>query len=194
MSNHSKSIEKYDWQTIKQAIIAPDGSTLPEEQLSLITRVVSLARIVDRHPQGKTALVLHMNKYPEISRWTAVNDLRFARDLNVSQASFNYDFWHNWVISDIVDLIVAAKTRGDLRSWSAGQANLIRAIGEKIPDEKDPRLVEKHTFVIKLNTHSRTINIDMKEIDSYSPRELKDISDGIYTEISESDTSEIFKT
>jgi hypothetical protein len=135
-----------------------------------------------------------MNKYPEISRFTAVRDLRFARDLNVSQASFNYDFWHNWVINDIVDMIVAAKARGDLRNWSAGHANLIRAIGEKIPEEKDPRLVEKHTFVIQLNHNSKTISIDMKDIDSYTPKELKAISDGIYTEISDQDTEEIFKT
>jgi len=34
----------------------------------------------------------------------------------------------------------------------------------------------------------------MKDIDTYSPAELKAISDGIYTEISEEDTAEIFKT
>ena len=86
------------------------------------------------------------------------------------------------------------KPAGDLRNWSAGHANLIRAIGEKIPEEKDPKLVEKHTFLIQLNHNSKTVNIDMKDIDTYSPSELKEISDGIYTEISEDEAGEIFKT
>ena len=194
MSYHITSLEDQNWQMVKRAILDPESSTLPEEQTAMITRIISLARIIDRHPQGKTAITLHMIKYPEISRRTATRDLQCARDLNVTQQSFNYDFWHNWIVNDIVDLIQSAKARGDLRNWSAGQANLIRAIGEKIPDEKDPKLVEKHTFLIQLNHNSKTINIDMKDIDTYSSKELKAISDGIYTEISEEDAGEIFKT
>jgi len=194
MSYHITSLEDQNWQAVKRAILDPESSQLPEEQTAMITRIISLARIIDRHPQGKTAITLHMNKYPEISRHTATRDLQCARDLNVTQQSFNYDFWHNWIVNDIVDLIQSAKARGDLRNWSAGQANLIRAIGEKIPDEKDPKLVEKHTFLIQLNHNSKTINIDMKDIDTYSREELKAISDGIYTEITEEDAGEIFKT
>ena len=194
MSYHITSLEDQNWQTVKRAILDPETSQLPEEQTAMICRIISLARLIDRHPQGKTAISLHMNKYPDISRRTATRDLQCARDLNVTQQSFNYDFWHNWLVNDIIDQIQAAKARGDLRNWSAGHANLIRAIGEKIPEEKDPKLVEKHTFLIQLNQHSKTINIDMKDIDSYSPAELKQISDGIYTEITEEDTAEIFKT
>ena len=194
MSRYLNSLEDQDWQIIKRAIVDPDNCTLPEEQIVMVGRIVSLARLIDRHPQGKTAINLHLLKYPDITRRTAMTDLRWARDLNVTQQSFNYDFWHNWLVNDIVDQIQSAKARGDLRNWSAGHANLIRAIGEKIPEEKDPKLVEKHTFLIQLNHNSKTVNIDMKDIDTYSPSELKEISDGIYTEISEDEAGEIFKT
>ena len=194
MSYHITSLEDQNWQAVKRAILDPESSQLSEEQTAMITRTISLARILDRHPQGKTAVSLHMQKYPELSRRTATRDLQCARDLNVTQQSFNYDFWHNWIINDIVDLIQSAKARGDLRNWSAGQANLIRAIGEKIPEEKDPKLIEKHTFLIQLNHNDQTINIDMKTIDSYSRKDLKAISDSIYTEITEEETGVIFES
>ena len=194
MSFHGKPIEDLAWQSVKRAIVDPDHCTLPEEQIVMLNRIVSLARLLDRHPQGKTALNIHQQKYSEICRSTALNDLRYARELNVSHASFDYEFWHNWLVNDIVNQIQSAKERGDLRNWSDGHANLLRAIGEKPTSEMDPKLIEKHTFIIHLNQESKTVNINMKEIDSYSRDQLKALSDGIYTEISEDDAEEIFKT
>ena len=62
MSYHITSLEDQNWQTIKRAILDPETSQLPEEQTAMICRITSLARIIDRHPQGKTAITLHMNK------------------------------------------------------------------------------------------------------------------------------------
>ena len=194
MSSTPIALLDQSWEKIKAAIMDPGGNPLPEEQMVVLHRVTSLAKIIDRHPIDRSALAIHMAKYPDISRRTAGRDLYMARELNVSYHSFNYDFWHNWLISDIVDQIQSAKARGDMRSWSAGHANLIKVIGERVPEEKDPKLVEKHTFLIQINNIKGTATIDTREIDSYPPEVLKQISDSIYTEITEEDAREIFKT
>ena len=65
MSKENKSFENIPWQVIKN-YLAP------------------LARVFDRHPQRKTALALHLVKYPDISRNTASKDLDYAMRLNNS--------------------------------------------------------------------------------------------------------------
>jgi len=194
LSNQIASLEDHNWEIIKSAIADPDHTILSLQQTEALHRITSVARILDRHPQGKAALNIHLAKYPNISRRTASRDIQRARELNVSYHEFNYDFWHNWLINDIVDQIQSSKAKGDLKSWSAGHANLIRAIGERVPDEKDPKLVEKHTFLIQINHLGASVNIDTRDMDTYQPEELKAISDAIYTEISEDDAGEMFKT
>jgi len=194
MSNSTLALENQSWELVKTAIIDPENSMLTEEQTALLCRVTSLARVVDRHPLGKAALAIHRSKYPEISRRTACRDLQMAMELNVTYITFNYEFWHNWVINTLVEQIEAAKARGDLKAWAAGAGNLIKAIGEKVVEEKDPRLVEKHTFLIQINHHGSIRNLDTRAINDIPPEELKAISDAIYTEITEEDAEEMFKT
>ena len=123
-----------------------------------------------------------------------MRDIQMAHDLNVTYISFNYDFWHNWLLTSTVEQIQAAKEKGDLKAWAQGNANLIKAIGDRPPQITDPKLVEKHTFLIQINQLGKTINIDTKELNQRTPQELKEISDSIYTEITEADALEIFET
>jgi hypothetical protein len=124
MSDSMKTFEDLPHELIKDDLTNPDKTTLPVIYQNLIDRVHSLQHVLQRYPQAKTALSLHCAKFPDISRRTAFNDLTYARELDNTYHSFNYEFYNNWLINDILDQIQAAKSKGDMRAWAAGHANL----------------------------------------------------------------------
>jgi hypothetical protein len=194
MSVNPIALEDQNWQLIKASLTDPDSTALSLEQRYMLDRIVSMARIMDRHPQGRAALNIHMAKYPDISRRTASRDLFMAQELNVSYHSFHFDFWHNWIMNEMVDQVQASRAKGDMKAWAQGLTNLSKHIGERPVAETDPKLVEKHTFLIQILDKRPSRTVDISCLDQYSKDELRGISDAIYTEITEEDALEIFKT
>ena len=194
MSVNPIALEDQNWQLIKASLTDPDSTALSLEQRYMLDRIVSMARIMGRHPQGRAALNIHMAKYPDISRRTASRDLFMAQELNVSYHSFHFDFWHNWIMNEMVDQVQASRAKGDMKAWAQGLTNLSKHIGERPVAETDPKLVEKHTFLIQILDKRPSRTVDISCLDQYSKDELRGISDAIYTEITEEDALEIFKT
>jgi hypothetical protein len=189
MSVNPIALEDQNWQLIKASLTDPNSTVLSAQQRYMLDRIVSMARILDRHPQGRAALNIHMAKYPDISRRTAGRDLFMAQELNVS-----YHFWHNWIMNEMVDQVQASRAKGDMKAWAQGLANLSKHIGERPVAETDPKLVEKHTFLIQILDKRPSTTVDINSLDQLSRDELRGISDAIYTEITEEDAKEIFKS
>ena len=185
MSKALKSFERIPWETIKSYLDDPDSSTLSNEHRGMIDRIFSLQKVLQRYPQPRTALALHRSKFPEISRTTAYNDLVYARELDNTYHSFNYDFYNNWLIADIMDQIQAARHKGDLKAWAAGHANLKKTIGERPVEETDPKLLEKHIFLIQINNMPEGVRLDIDQVEKIPVGVRKDIADAVFEEISE---------
>jgi hypothetical protein len=194
MSKENKSFENIPWQVIKNYLAHSESVGLNEEHKYMIDRVFSLARVFDRHPQRKTALALHRAKYPDISRNTAARDLEYAMRLNNSRHTFDYPFWQNWLLADCVDQIQAAKAKGDLMAWAAGLNALIKVIGKKPIQETDPKLIEKHTFLLQVNhrTLGPTINVD--DLDKIPSKVKEEIVADLFQEITEEEAEWMLNT
>lgn len=185
MSKENKSFENIPWQVIKNYLADSRSVQLNEEHKYMIDRVFSLARVFDRHPQRKTALALHRAKYPDISRNTAVKDLEYAMRLNNSRHTFDYPFWQNWLIQDCVDQIQAARTAGDLKAWAAGLSLMIKVIGKKPEQETDPKLIEKHTFLLQVKHRKLGPTINVDDLDKIPKKMKEEIVANIWEEITD---------
>lgn len=193
-----KALEDYRYELIKAHFIDPANSPLPEEEQHLLNRVLSIARVMDRYPIQKNAVAVHMQKYKDISRSQAYEDCRLSMRLFNTIHSFDYDWWRNWLIEDIVRNIEACKKlKSDakaLRAWGLAHANLLKALGEKPVKELDPKLVEAHQFIIPIVVNNNTYNFDLMKFLDLPDKVRKQVADALITDIDEAQAEEIMKT
>src|SRR4030042_2855932 len=143
-----KALDDHKYELIKAHFLHPDDSPLSEENQNLLNRVLSIARLLDRYPIQKNAVAIHLQKYKDIKRSQAYEDCRLAMRLFNTIHHFDYDFWHQWLINDIVrSMEYSRKLKSDpkaLRVLALEHLNLIRALGEKPSQIIDPKLVESN--------------------------------------------------
>ena len=192
--NQVKALEDHNWQTIKTAILDPENTVLNEEQQFLLERWVTASRLMDRYPNKKNAIAIHRKKYPEISLTTAYRDMDAAMRLFNSLQTFDFDWWNTWMINNTVDLIRRCMTANDLKSWAAGLAVLKRIIGEKPLEELDPKLIQKHTFIIMVGPPGSQVPVDISRTDHFSPQTRKELSDALFEEVTEIEALEIMNS
>ena len=185
MTKALKSYERIPWENIKAYLDHPESSELSGEHKYLIDRVFSLQKVLQRFPQQRTAIAMHRAKFPDIHAQTAYNDLLCARKLENTYHTFDYEFYNNWLITDIIDQIQASKAKGDTKGWAAGHANLKRTIGERPVQETDPKLLEKHTFLIQINNIPAGVTINVDTLEKIPVDTRKKIADAVFEEISE---------
>ena len=106
------SLDETSNELIKSHILNPDSSPLPLPQQILLERIISAGKILDKNPIAKNAANLLRTKYPEISYKTATRDISMAMRLFNTIHSFDYDFWHTWLINDIVSNIARCNNDG----------------------------------------------------------------------------------
>ena len=203
-----KALEDVQYEKIKSHILNPDSSPLSEEHQRMLDRIVSAAKVLDKNPIQKHAVAIHMRKYPEVGRTRAYMDVRMAMKLFNTIHEFDFDFWQQWMINNIVeniqharDLIGSSKTDKQigalLRVIAMEHANLIRAIGEKPPEVTDPRLNEKHDFYILVQvnngTQTQELKIDHSKIKNLPPSALTELNKFLFAgkDISEVEAEEI---
>ena len=185
MSKELHSFEHIPWEIIKSYLANSDSVELSEEHRNMLDRVFSLQRILQRYPQMRTAIAIHRSKFPEINKTTAYNDHLMARKLENTYHTFDYEFYNNWLINDTLDAIQAARSKGDIKNWIAGLAVLKKVIGERPVQETDPKLIEKHTFLIQINNMKEGVRIDIDQLDKIPMAVRKDIADAVWEEIDE---------
>lgn len=198
-----KALEDTNHEMIKAHILYPDESPLPPEKKEMLDRIISVSKVLDKNPIQKNAVSLHHQKYPDISRSQAYEDIRMAVRLFNSLQTFDYDLWHTWVLNDIVRNIQRCETmssKGDnyqyRRVIAIEHANLIKAIGERPEELPDPTRNEKHQFYILVQNNNQQIKIDINSLKDLPVSVLEELNKAIWggQEITETTAEEIMNT
>jgi hypothetical protein len=193
------SLEEQSYELIKAHILDPSSSPLSPAQQTQMDRLLSAAKILDKNPVTKNAIALLRAKFPDISYPTAVKDIRFSMRLFNTIHSFDYDFWHTWLINDIVANITKCNNDGSptaRKTIAIEHANLLKAIGEKPTDLEDPKRLEKQSFYILIQNNTNTVKVDVENLHKLPEATLREINRIVFTgkEITDADAEEIFKT
>jgi hypothetical protein len=194
-----RALEDTKFELIKAHVLDPDNSPLPEDHQEMLDRIVSAAKILDKNPLQRQAVAIHHQKYPHITRVQAYEDLRFAVRIFNSLHTFDFDFWHTWVLNDIVKNIQKcrnAESEKDRRVIAMEHANLIKLIGEKPTDPPDPERNEKHQFYILIQNDNRSVKVNLNNLKDIPEAALRELNRAIYggNEITEADAEEIMGT
>ena len=194
-----QSIEDIDYNLIKAHVLTPEQSPLTPEQQFRLTRVMSIARVMDKNPILKHATAVHMAKFPEISRTQAYEDAAIARKMFTTIHKFDYDFWQTWAINDIVENIRQARAEGSpasRRVIAMEHANLIKVLGDKPETITDPRLTEQHEFFIIIQSQNGNVKIDYNLLKQLPPESLRELNNVLFKaqEITDVEAEEIMKT
>lgn len=186
-----KALEDQNFELIKAHVLDPDNSPLPVEQQVLMDRWVSASKILDKNPVQKNAVALLRAKFPGLSRAQAHVDVKNAMRLFNSIHTFDYDFWHQWLLNDIAEHIMACKAVGDRKNWAIAHKNLINAIGERQETEMDPRLIEQQKVIIPIQINNTTYDINFEQLLKIPMENRKTITDALFSEISIEDAMKI---
>jgi hypothetical protein len=161
------------YEVILAHILDPDNSPLPEEYKEKFNRIKSAALMLDDyHPAN--VLPRLISKY-NITRNAAREDIKLAQELFKSKHSFDYDFWQQWQIKDLVDTILTCKLKGKEKERIAAQKVLKEIIGPKPESAEDPKRMEKNVFYIQLNNSQTTLNIPLDKLKGLTQEEVRTI-------------------
>ena len=189
-----KALLEENFEVVKSYILNPtaDETALNEEQKRLMDRWVSAGRILDKYPVKTDAVSLLMSKYPGISRAQAFHDVDMALRLFNSMHTFDYDFWHNWLLRDITKLMEECRLAGDRKNWAAAQRNLINAIGERPAEDVDPTIREKSMYYLVLpGTDPQKLELEkLRE----SPGKLSDFMKYLHKPIDDVEAEEMINS
>ena len=164
---------------IKQHILDPANSPLEPALQNQLNRLLSAAKLFDKHPMKKHALALHRRKYPEIAISTAYQDLREAAKLYNTYHNFDWDFWQNWILQNISDAIrkcIDAGTVQHLKLLAQFQANLIKAIGVKPSELDDPTRHEKNQFFIMMQLGKKNYPLDLDNLEKLPTSTINELN------------------
>lgn len=192
-----KALEDVKYELIKAHCIDPSNSPLSPENQELFNRALSIARVLDKQPIQRNAVAIHMAKYKNIGRSQAYEDCRLAMRLFNTIHNFEYDFWQQWLINDIIRLIDRCRKSDDpkaWRVWALAQANLRNALGERPVDKIDPKLVQEHQFVIPIQINNTTYNFDLQKFLDLPESMRKKVSDALVSEIGDAEAAEIMES
>ncbi len=193
------ALEDTRYEDIKAYALNPDAAELSAEKKELLDRVISASKILDKNPIQKQAVALHQQKYPDISRRQAYEDLRFAVKMFNTLQTFDFDLWRTWLLNDIVRNIESCrngKSVKDRAVIAAEHANLLRVIGDKPEDLPDPKRNEKHEFYILIQNDNRQVKVDLNKLKDLPAAALQELNKAIYggNEITDIDAEEIMKS
>lgn len=189
-----RGLEDFRYEQIKQAILNPDKTPLTPQMQERLERTIAAAKLLDKNPSISNAVKLLRAKYPNISRSMAFEDCHSAMHIFNSYQSFNYEWWHYWLLKDIVEMITRAKEKDDLKAWAMGHKNLMQAIGERPEVEMDPKLIEKHTFNISVQINNKTVNIEYADFLKMPPEARKIITNALNEPIDDKKAIEIMNS
>ena len=188
-----KSLAEQRYEVILAHILDPEDSLLPEEYKEQFNRVVSAAQMLDSfHP---SSVYPRLQAKYNITRNTARNDIKLAQELFKSKHEFDWDYWQQWQIKDLVDTIRTCKLLGKQKERIAAQKVLRDVIGEKTVGAEDPKRMEKNVYYIQLNNNNTTVNIPINQIKGLSPEEIHTLVEAMTVPVETDDQiAEILKT
>jgi len=193
------SLDDRPAELIKAHILDPENSPLPLKYQELLTRVVSMYKILDKHPVARNAIKYHRTIYPEISISMAYRDLELARQLFNNYQDFDFDFWLNWTMSDITTNILKCRDTGlssDRKIIAMEHANLSRILGKRPDTPVDPQRNMKHEFYIMVNLDGKSAKLDMNTIGKLPLNTIQELNRILFAgnEIDEQGAAEIMNS
>ena len=192
-SKSKSALEEQSYELIRQHIIDPENSPLPEHLRVQCNRVLQIARLLDDYPNESHIINIMLAKY-RISRTQVRKDIALAKELFKTQHQFDWDFWFAWMIKDQIQLIRDCKLRGDLKNWNNAKKVLHQMIGERPASVEDPRRMEKNVINIQINNMGKMVNIPLDAIRNLSQEEQKVLVDSMYTPIDNVQAEEIMNS
>lgn len=192
-------LEELKYELIKAHFLDPDNSPLPSSYQNELTRIVSVTKLLDRYPNKRDACSMHLQKYPEISQATAYRDIDLSIRLFKTFHTFDFEFWHTWLLNDIVKNInncALTHSDKDRRIIAMEHANLVKLIGNKPEELTDPKRTEKHQFYIMLQGNSQFVKMDPYELKDLPVATIHEIQKAMYSgpEITDAEAEEILKS
>lgn len=194
-----KSLEDNSYELIKAHILDPGSSPLsPEKQLQL-ERIIDASKILEKNPLQKQAVALYRAKYPDVGRTQAYEDIRIAVRLFNTLHTFDFDFWHSWLINDIVKNIERCRNLRTAKAFqviASEHANLIKAIGDKPEEIVDPKRNEKHAFYILVQNNNTQVKLDINNLHKLPVNTLQELNRALFAgkEITDVEAEEILNT
>lgn len=179
-----QALELQNHELILSHILDPDSSPLPVELQEQFNRVKSAAQMLDSlHP---SSVIARLQAKYNVSSNTARKDIKLAQELFKSRHTFDWDYWQQWQIKDLLDTIRTCKNLGKHKERIAAHKVLKDVIGEKVLAGEDPKRMEKNVFYIQLNNNETVVNIDLNKIKGL-PKEdisliLKELNSGNETD------------
>lgn len=188
-----KHLREQRYELILNHILDPENSPLPEKQKIQFKRVISAANMLDDyHPSNVIPRLLA--KY-RISSNQAREDIELAQELFKSKHKFDYDYWQQWQIKDLVDTIRTCKLKGKQKERIAAQKVLREVMGEKPQGAEDPQRMQRNVFNIQINNNETIVNIPLEKIRGLSPEELQTVvSTMIAPDVDDSQIEELLNT
>ena len=192
-------LEEMPCEVIKAYILNPENSPLPERYKPLLDRVISMSKLLDKHPVGKNAIKFHRVKFPEISLTTAWKDFHLAGKIFNSFHDFDFEFWLSWSLADIVkniDKCKSSNSSADRKIIAREHANLNRLLGKRPEQPIDPYRNEKHNFYILVNLAKEKIILDLDTVHKQSVNTIHDLTRALLREgeIDEQEAADIMNS
>lgn len=193
----TKALEDHKYEKIKAHVLDPNNSPLEPEHQVQLDRIMSMAKLLDRYPIQKNAVAIHLQKYKDIKLRQAYEDCRMAMRLFNTIHTFDYDFWHQWLINDIIrNMEYCRKLKDDpkaLRVLAMEHLNLIRALGERPADKLDPKIYESNTFIIPIQINNQTHTFDLMKFLKLPEEMRQKVASALVTDINIEDAKEIME-
>ncbi len=178
---------------IKQHVLDPESSPLPDQLRPQLNRVIQIAKLLDDYPGTAQIVTLMQYKYP-VTRAQIMRDIAIAKDLYKTQHEFDWDFWFAWMIKDQVELIRRCKESGDFKNWNNAKKTLFAMIGDKPTTSEDPKRMEKNVFYIQMNYDGRVINVPREALRKLNPDDMKVLADSCFEEINDQQADELMNS
>jgi hypothetical protein len=192
-------LEEMPHEIIMAYILDPENSPLPKRYKPLLDRVISMSKLLDKHPVAKNAVKFHRAKFPEISLTTAWKDFHLARRVFNSYQDFDFEFWLSWLMADTVKIInkcEATNSSADRKIIAREHANLVRLLGKRPKEPVDPHRNEKHEFYILVNLAKEKIKLDLDTLHKLPLNTKRDLTRALISadEIDEKGAAEIMNS
>lgn len=180
-----KSLAEQRYEVILAHILDPENSPIPEEYQEQFNRVLSAAQMLDKfHP---SSVIPRLQAKYRVSSRQARTDIELSQELFKSQHKFDFDYWQQWQIKDLVDVIRTCKLQGKHKERVAAHKVLQAVIGEKQVGAEDPKRMEKNVYYIQLNNNQNSVNIPLDKIKGLSGEEIRTIVEAMNTNINTDD-------
>lgn len=189
-----QALEEQDFESIQAYVVEGNEAALPAHQRVMFDRWVAASRLLERNPVMKQAVAILQAKYPGLSRTQAYEDCRNASRMFNCKKDFDFDLWRNWLLNDIVELCQKARETGNLKAWAAGQANLIKALGDAPAQDIDPQLLEKHEIIIPIQVNNNTYNLELNKFLKIPVEERNRIADALIAPVTDDEIMKIMES